>query len=95
MAKILELENLKDKYKITFEINKSEHENKFNVTDKYVIFSEEKINIKSKIIKRGKTQSSDYILIPKEIKNKLDLMNHNTECTINNIDNKTIIIKLN
>jgi len=68
MAKVKNLINNEKSFEVTFEISKDEISNDFNTLDNFNIISDQNISYGSKLVKRGKNESTLYFLIPKELR---------------------------
>lgn len=96
MAKVLELENLKNSFNVLFEISKKSYGNTFNTLNEFIILSKDKLNIMSRIVKRGKKDSSIYLLLPEEIRTdiKFNKGSNIKNCKISKLDNKTFVVQV-
>lgn len=73
MAKVKTLINNDTSFEVTFEISKDEINNDFNTLDNFNIVSDNVEGFKSKLVKRGATESTLYFLIPKELRKDIKI----------------------
>ncbi len=73
MAKVLEVENLEEKFIVKIEVSKKEFGERFNLFDDYLFVSKDNDSdsIKTHITRRGKDNKTMYILLPKPLKEKI------------------------
>jgi len=87
MGKILKLLNKSnDKVELTLELSQKEVIFLRGNLDKMHLFSEDNLNVDSRLVNRGKDESTKYFLIPKEFKNEV---NSSKEVLCTKIETKT------
>ena len=94
MAYVKELLNKGKSFEILFEVSKKEIGDKLNVLEEFVVYSKKLFNLSSRIVKRGRTEATSYLLLPKEIKEKLKYKKKNASCKISLINNKSFLVEL-
>ena len=92
MGKILKIQNkTNEKVEITLEMTQSEAESLSGNLDGMHLFSEKNLTFKTRLVQRGKRNSTKYFLMPKEFRK--DIMISNT-IPCSRIETKTKYIYL-
>lgn len=96
MGKILNLKTINDeKVNVTLELSAKEYEFLRGSLDKMFLFSENNLKYETRLVQRGKKESTKYFLMPREFR-KNTIPSNNVKC--NMIDTKTrqiFILSLN
>lgn len=72
MAKIINVENKnKDEIQLTLNVTKDELGDGLDILKNVILFQEKDFKYDSRVIKRGSKDSSVYLLLPSEIRDKL------------------------
>lgn len=92
MGKIIGLKNLNDnKIILNLEVNLGESVRLKGNLDNIQIFSENNLMTKTRVVKRGKRESTKYILIPKEYRDDIK-PNENIRCKKIDCFNKSFLV---
>ncbi len=94
MAKIKELYNDDDKFTLLLEVDKKEIGERLNILDDVFIFTKENLNYNTKVVKRGVSELTQYVLFPIEIRPKFKKGESNKKVKFGKINNNTYIFRL-
>jgi len=91
MAIVKELKNNNLNFEINFSIPKKEIGNNFNILSNYSIFPKNSPGIETRVVARGTTKSTLYILIPKELKK---ILKKNKKLNLVQINKNQILMEI-
>ena len=92
MGKILQLKNKNaENVEVTLELSQREIEKLSGNMNKIHLFSEENLNIKTKVVQRGRRESTKYFLMPKEFRKDIRAAGI-TECSKIETKNRNLYI---
>ena len=92
MGKIINLKTVsEEKVFLTLELTQNEILKLKGSLDKMHLFSEENFDITTRLVQRGKRDSTKYILIPKEFR-KIVVPSNNIKCDVIKTKNKNLLI---
>ena len=96
MGEILNIVNkVEDKIEVTLSLDRSYFKKLKGSLDKIHLFSEDVLDFDSKLVSRGKDESTKYLLIPKEINSEIFAREDVTYSVIEEPDKLFLIFAVN
>ncbi len=91
MGKITKIQTNNDKVTVTLEITNNEYSDLAGELEKIHIFSEENLNDFTRLVQRGKRDSTKYILVPRDYRHNI-MLSDSIKCKTIETNTKKIMI---